>query len=250
MVATEIFLIAAGVICVVVSVVMSFGDDKENVENSAKAELTQAQLDMVKHQVDEVIKQQISGLSEKTEAALDKISNTKILEMNEYAESVLGEINRNHNETVFLYDMLNEKSKEVKTTVKDVNYAKKQVEQISGRTSDMSDNAVLSEEHEQDRTDDGKEPAYEQAVKFGKDTKDIAKERLAALVKKSNQKAKNAEDRINTQADSLNKEYSNNERILQMNASGVSIKEIAKKLNMGVGEVRLVINLYKGGKQQ
>ena len=32
MVATEIFLIAAGVICVVVSVVMSFGDDKENVE--------------------------------------------------------------------------------------------------------------------------------------------------------------------------------------------------------------------------
>ena len=28
MVATEIFLIAAGVICVVVSVVMSFGDDK------------------------------------------------------------------------------------------------------------------------------------------------------------------------------------------------------------------------------
>ena len=242
MVATEIFLIAAGVICVVVSVVMSFGDDKENVESSAKSELTQAQLDMVKHQVDEVIKQQISGLSEKTEAALDKISNTKILEMNEYAESVLGEINRNHNEAVFLYDMLNEKSKEVKTTVKDVNYAKKQVEQISGRTSDMSDNAVMSEEHEQDRTDDGKEPAYEQAVKSGKDTKDIAKERLAALVKKSNQKAK--------KADSLNKEYSNNERILQMNASGVSVKEIAKKLNMGVGEVRLVINLYKGGKQQ
>ena len=93
MVATEIFLIAAGVICVVVSVVMSFGDDKENVESSAKSELTQAQLDMVKHQVDEVIKQQISGLSEKTEAALDKISNTKILEMNEYAGAkILGSV--------------------------------------------------------------------------------------------------------------------------------------------------------------
>ena len=121
MVATEIFLIAAGVICVVVSVVMSFGDDKENVESSAKSELTQAQLDMVKHQVDEVIKQQISGLSEKTEAALDKISNTKILEMNEYADNVLKEINRNHNEVMFMYDMLNEKDKEIKTTVKSVN---------------------------------------------------------------------------------------------------------------------------------
>ena len=138
MVATEIFLIAAGVICVVVSVVMSFGDDKENGESSAKSELTQAQLDMVKHQVDEVIKQQISGLSEKTEAALDKISNTKILEMNEYAESVLGEINRNHNEAVFLYDMLNEKSKEVKRTVKDVNYAKMQsCQKNMNRTAQM-----------------------------------------------------------------------------------------------------------------
>ena len=248
MVAAEIFLIAAGVICVIVSIVMSFGDTKEGMEPGAKAELTQAQLDIVRKQVDEVIKEQIDGLSEKTEAALDKISNTKILEMNEYAESVLGEINRNHNEAVFLYDMLNEKSKEVKTTVKDVNNAKKQVEQIHARAN-MADNAIVTGEHEQDRTDDGKKPAYEQAVNSDKDTKDIAKERLAALVKKSNEKAKNTENRVNTQAENLNKEYSRNERILQMNASGVSVKEIAKKLNMGVGEVRLVINLYKGGKQ-
>lgn len=79
MVATEIFLIAAGVICVVVSVVMSFGDDKENVENSAKAELTQAQLDMVKHQVDEVIKQQISGLSEKRKLHLIRYLTPRFL---------------------------------------------------------------------------------------------------------------------------------------------------------------------------
>ena len=79
MVATEIFLIAAGVICVVVSVVMSFGDDKENVENSAKAELTQAQLDMVKHQVDEVIKQQISGLSKKRKLHLIRYLTPRFL---------------------------------------------------------------------------------------------------------------------------------------------------------------------------
>lgn len=79
MVATEIFLIAAGVICVVVSVVMSFGDDKENVESSAKAKLTQAQLDMVKHQVDEVIKQQISGLSEKRKLHLIRYLTPRFL---------------------------------------------------------------------------------------------------------------------------------------------------------------------------
>ncbi len=86
--------------------------------------MTDEQKNKIKQQVDGIIENQVNGLSEKTEAALDKISNTKILEMNEYAESVLGEINRNHNETVFLYDMLNEKAKEIKTTVKDVNNAK------------------------------------------------------------------------------------------------------------------------------
>lgn len=245
MAAAEIFLIVTGVICVIVSLVMSFGDNNKDSETGVKAELTQAQLDMVRQQVDEVIKEQISGLSEKTEAALDKISNTKILEMNEYAESVLGEINRNHNEAVFLYDMLNEKSKEVKTTVKDVNNAKKQVEKIHARVNEAEPVKV----NEPDRTDTGAEPAYEQASESDKDAKDIAKERLAALVRKSNEKAKGTESRVNTQADELNKEYTRNERILQMNASGVSAREIAKKLNVGVGEVRLVINLYKGGKQ-
>lgn len=56
-----------------------FGDDKENVENSAKAELTQAQLDMVKHQVDEVIKQQISGLSEKRKLHLIRYLTPRFL---------------------------------------------------------------------------------------------------------------------------------------------------------------------------
>lgn len=34
-----------------------------------------------------------------------------MLEMNEYSDTILQEINRNHNEVMFLYDMLNEKKK-------------------------------------------------------------------------------------------------------------------------------------------
>ena len=71
---------------------------------------------------------------------IDRISNTKILEMNEYAENVLGQINRNHNETVFLYDMLNDKAKEVKTTVKDVNTTKRQVERIQAEVAAIDSN--------------------------------------------------------------------------------------------------------------
>lgn len=304
MVAIEIILIIVGIICVIVSLVMSFDNKEDNTGSDIRSELSEEQKNKIKQQVDKMIDEQISGVAEKTEASLDKISNTKILEMNEYAESVLGEINRNHNETVFLYDMLNEKAKEIKTTVKDVNNTKRQVEKIHAEVKNSGENAVC----EPDRTDDGKEPAYEQAEHSDKNTKDIAKERLAALVKKSNERARTEDGtpRRNVQAEKLENKttaktmtdntmtdktttakktetkqpakkttkqttkqsagkaqdtekntdaadiqldpgLTNNEKILKLDSMGASVKDIAKQLNLGVGEVKLVIDLYKGG---
>lgn len=299
MVAIEIILIIVGIICVIVSFVMNFDNKEDNTGSDIPSELSEEQKNKIKQQIDKMIDEQISGVAEKTEASLDKISNTKILEMNEYAESVLGEINRNHNETVFLYDMLNEKAKEIKTTVKDVNNTKRQVEKIHAEVKNSEENAVC----EPDRTDDGKEPAYEQAEHSDKNTKDIAKERLAALVKKSNERARTEDGtpRRNVQAEKLENKttaktmtdktatakktetkqpakkttkqttkqsagkaqdtekntdaadiqldpgLTNNEKILKLDSMGASVKDIAKQLNLGVGEVKLVIDLYKGG---
>lgn len=236
--AIEVFLIIAGIICVIVSVVMNFSEQSEKKENVISTDLTDEQKNKIKQQVDGIIESQVNDLSEKTEAALDKISNTKILEMNEYAESVLGEINRNHNETVFLYDMLNEKAKEIKTTVKDVNNAKKQVEKIHADVKETDDIVV----NVHDKTYNG---GY-----TDKDTKDTAKERLTALAKKNDDKIKSSDGRkkVNRQAEKLAPEMSNNEKILKLNEKGIAVKEIAKQLNLGIGEVKLVIELYKGGK--
>lgn len=40
----------------------------------------------------------------------------------------------------------------------------------------------------------------------------------------------------------------NNEKILQLSKEGKSNVEIAKELGLGIGEVKLVIDLFKGGK--
>jgi len=40
--------------------------------------------------------------------------------------------------------------------------------------------------------------------------------------------------------------FSKNDRILKLYSEGNSILDISKKLNLGQGEVSLVINLYKG----
>lgn len=240
--AIEVFLIIAGIICVIVSVVMNFSDQSDKKEVTVSTDLTDEQKNKIKQQIDTIIDDQVNGLSEKTEAALDKISNTKILEMNEYAESVLGEINRNHNETVFLYDMLNEKAKEIKTTVKDANNTKRQVEKIHAEVKASDD---VPADNNTDAVNESKKQE-----KDSMDTKDIAKERLTALNKKNNEKIKSSEGKrkVNRQVEKLDPDMSSNEKILKLNEMGVSVKEIAKQLNLGIGEVKLVIDLYKGGK--
>lgn len=240
--AIEIFLIVAGIICVIVSVVMNFSDQSDKKEVTVSTDLTDEQKNKIKQQIDTIIDDQVNGLSEKTESALDKISNTKILEMNEYAESVLGEINRNHNETVFLYDMLNEKAKEIKTTVKDANNTKRQVEKIHAEVKASDD---VPADNNTDAVNESKKQE-----KDSMDTKDIAKERLTALNKKNNEKIKSSEGKrkVNRQVEKLDPDMSSNEKILKLNEMGISVKEIAKQLNLGIGEVKLVIDLYKGGK--
>ena len=47
------------------------------------------------------------------------------------------------------------------------------------------------------------------------------------------------------QAIESNKE-NNNDRILSLHKKGMSSVDIAKELGLGVGEVKLVINLFKG----
>lgn len=293
----EIILIIIGILCVVFSIAFEDKNKGEKEHEVLSTELTEQQKDKIKEQVNEIIDEQISGISEKTEASLDKISNTKILEMNEYAENVLGEINRNHNETVFLYDMLNEKAKEIKTTVKDVNMTKRQVEKIHAEVNSQenasqdNDNQSGNMQHNTENvtTDDGTVT----------NSKDVAKERLVELVRQNNEKKKeNVEAASNNQAKKVveaanksqdteepakakrtrtkttktatakttskstkeaakaSKEISfdevqfekgatNNDKILKLHELGMANKDIARQLNLGIGEVKLVIDLYK-----
>lgn len=142
-----IVMIVLGLCFIVISFLIKGEKDNKNINQSTtssvnisdqKIELTEKQKDDIKSQVDALIEEQINSIDDRTEASLDRISNTKILEMNEYADTIMNEISRNHNETVFLYDMLNEKAKEVKGTVKDVNIATQQVKKIQSSTMGLA----------------------------------------------------------------------------------------------------------------
>jgi hypothetical protein len=203
-----IVMIVLGLCFIVISFLIKGEKDNKNINQSTtssvnisdqKIELTEKQKDDIKSQVDALIEEQINSIDDRTEASLDRISNTKILEMNEYADTIMNEISRNHNETVFLYDMLNEKAKEVKGTVKDVNIATQQVKKIQSSTMGLAKENTNKKSINQDKKDNlnTKSEDYIEVVHIPDDEdkvknnvidiaqKDKAKTRLMELSKQS-----------------------------------------------------------------
>lgn len=268
MTALEVLLMVCGIVCVVVSFVMSSGKSEASEAQPVSAELTEKQKESLRQQVDLIVDEQLESVVERTEVSLDKISNTKTMEMNEFSDTILKEIDRNHNEVVFLYDMLNEKAKEVKSTVKDVNVTKKQVEKLQADVSAV--NATENYELENDSIgfefdNDNDNSAAAVAMLTGNYDSDIKKKNSTSanddekktVVKKNTRprKTKKTENNgleVNSEATAgMNIQFakgSNNEKILKLYKDGKSNKEIAKELSLGVGEVKLVIDLYNSGK--
>lgn len=242
----EAVMAICGILCIIVSFMIPEEQENETAAVQVPASLSEKQKEEIRRQVNELVSEELNAINERTEASLDKISNTKILEMNDYADTVMGEINKSHNEAVFLYDMLNEKAKEVKNTVKDVNIAKHEVKKLQGDIySDTQNTAsgILKSNMEGN-------------------VRDIAKERLTELVKQSDERAKNSEagSKSENQAHKLkaivngdceemaepdNLEDGSPESIMYLYKHGMTVRDIAKKLEIGVGEVSLIIGLHE-----
>ena len=256
MVILEVILAVCGILCIAASFLLTEDEQKtsEQAKQPEKTVLSDGQKEEIRRQVNELVTEELNAINERTEASLDKISNTKILEMNDYADTVMGEINKSHNEAVFLYDMLNEKAKEVKNTVKDVNIAKHEVKKMQ---NDIAAEPVSSVQQavpsQQEQTDNA---AYTATVR------DVAKERLSELVKQSNEKARISEEqgKSKNQAGKLksivsgepeideipeNPQDGSPESIVYLYRKGMTVRDIAKQLGIGVGEVSLIIGLHE-----
>ena len=141
----EVALIVIGIIVIIASFIFSNKMDAETDIEKKSVEFTEKQKEDIRKQVMNILEDEIDEVKEKTEIALDKLSNQKMLEMNEYSDTILAEINRNHNEVMFLYDMLNEKKKEINITVRDINIAKKEIENTVKSVDEPKKNARKQE---------------------------------------------------------------------------------------------------------
>ena len=289
-------------------------------------ELLQEEMKNVRSQVADAVDETVHYSMEKTERGLERLTNEKMTAVSEYAQTVLEDIHKNHEEVMFLYDMLNDKHENLKETATEVSMA---VKEASARVSELDAARAAEPEidpdkpiesvmedartgkpiveenfepislsgieklkrredslHEMDKAAESvikkaiaqspvipkeKKPApaeekdekpAEPAVK----TEEKTAAKPAAEPAKKEKPAKQAESKpkktakAKTEAkpqqtqesgdialslqpitDSSNK----NERVLALHKQGKSNVAIAKELGLGVGEVKLIIDLFK-----
>ena len=290
----EIILLIIGAALCVLGFVIPVKQEELQAENKALLEeqvrkVTLAEIENVRGKVDGITEETIQYAMEKAERSMERISNEKIMAVEEYSNTVLADIHKNHEEVVFLYDMLNDKHENVKNTVAESNKSLKDlVEQAKDIQVDISrdieekQNAADEVDHAENTSDfapfgtsnlekidlveaenlgetvrsmDAKMDDFANEEKpAAKKTasKTTAKKTTKKTTKKSTASRKNtgalqgeAAGNIDLQLGGDLEGDNNNEKILALHKKGKSNMAIAKELGLGIGEVRLVIDLFE-----
>lgn len=217
----EVILLIAGIVIFIGSFLLPSGKTGESGINkeAAKEEikgLVEEEMQTVRSQMQDKMEETSEDALEKAERSLERLTNEKIMAVNEYSDTVLQEIHKNHEEAMFLYDMLNNKHANIKDTVSKMDKAVKAAEdkvKVKAEEDGKPQKKTEAEEQKTEEAAETMEPSESPEIGFMGET---------------------AEEGQN-----------NNEKILEMHRQGKSTVAIAKELGLGVGEVKLVINLYK-----
>lgn len=110
----EIVLLAAGAIIFVMSFCIPVKQEKLKEEAKKLAaqevkELVSGELEKVRGTLSALSEEEMQEQIKRSERSMERISNEKIMAVGEYSDTVLNEIHKNHEEVVFLYDMLKNK---------------------------------------------------------------------------------------------------------------------------------------------
>ena len=172
----------------------------------------------VNNMVDQVIDHSIEKSMEIVDRALDKETNEKMRVITEYSDTVLESINKTHNEVMFLYSMLNDKHSELTKYAANLAQLAIHLEELQEniqKTVNESDE-ILQKVQEAQISEPVLPPEYQEEA-IPEERRQLSKEELV----------------------------NHNQMILEKYREGKSAVEIAKELGLGVGEVKLVIGLFR-----
>ena len=222
-----------GIICIVVSFMMVGKEESVSETNDAQDtsnknhitdeyELNEEEVAVLQRKVSDKISADVNDIIYNADNSLSTMTNEKMMALGDYAVTVCDEIEKNHKEVMFLYSMLNDKHKDLTD--------------LAGELQEFSDN-IKNTEIETSRVIESVDE-IEHKVEEARPLEQH--EFLAASIEKTFTAEKSFSK------NSLNSFNNHNAHILRLHGEGVSDVDIAKELGLGLGEVKLVIGLYKG----
>lgn len=208
----EIILILVGLVLMVGSFMVTEKLSESDLNTIAELgqneikRILDKRLEEAEHTIEDQIDTAIDGSINKVERGLDKETNEKMKAIGEYSDTILEEMNKTHSEIMFLYSMLNDKQEELT--------------ELSARIGQLASDV-------------------EQEMEEAKEVKEEIQKK-AALEEEAE------EEEQELPAEEAEEIFNHNEKILELYKEGQSFVEIAKALGLGLGEVKLVIGLFKG----
>lgn len=226
----QISLLVIGIVFLVGSFFVSeklSSSDVQEIQKLGEKEikiLLEKEMKAAESKLDEMTKDKIDEKIESFAVETDKELNNKIMSISEYSDTVLDSMNKSHNEIMFMYEMLNEKQQKVTDLTKELGLMQSAVTQMEASIDDkieqveaMSQKAV--------------EPEMPENIGVSEDDSSLQDEF----------EAYNENEHAG--------EGNRNDEIIKLYNEGLSEIEIAKQMGKGLGEVKLVLGLFNGGKE-
>lgn len=259
----EIVLIIAGFACLCVSYYVAQKRTPEQEERQTSAVWTEKEEQMIRQRVDEILEDRKSEMVDHAEDQMNQLCNDKIMAVDEFSKQILEKIKSNHQEVVFMYNMLNEKKKEITdimTTIPVRRTEESKGNEKTDKQPEPKEISVVDEKNDRREKPVRKEkPIQQETPPPQKPTpvRQATKEPQTALEMLSSKEEHPAEPEvekkempqkaaapIEEKRQETSVSGSANLQIQKMHKEGKSVLEISKALNIGQGEVKLVIALY------
>ena len=131
---TEIVLIVAGFAAIILGYLLPAGkeldeEDKMLMEREIR-ELVKREVEDQKETIEDMVDDTVENSLDRTERAMERISNEKLSAIGEYSDTVINDIHKNHDEVMFMYDMLNDKHKNLTNVVSEVTRKADEAKQV------------------------------------------------------------------------------------------------------------------------
>ena len=109
-------------------------------------ELMEREIPDIRRKIEEATEEGLERAKENTQRQMERLTNEKMMAINEYSDTVMSEIHKNHEEAVFLYDMLNNKHAQVKNTAAELSQVMKQSKQVQSAAKSVKSEKKAAEE--------------------------------------------------------------------------------------------------------